>query len=109
MIKMTEYTKDKPWLSDAVKGNIVECYEEGTIATCHWKNRSRNDPDITNNEKEVERLEKAKQWKDVFILTSEKVGQDQYKEKICFTTIGKNLIKGTKLEKKTNKDGCIEL
>lgn len=78
-----KYTKNKPWKSDEVKGNLVECHEEGPVATCFWKNK-----DFKGN------------FHDVFILSSEKLPNGNFKEKIAFTDIGKNLIKGTELEKK---------
>lgn len=80
---MPEYTKAKPWVSDEVKGNQVECFEEGPVAQCHWKNKDRNG-----------------KMNDVFILRSEKLSDGKFKESIEFTEIGKNLIKGTELEKK---------
>jgi hypothetical protein len=80
---MPEYTKAKPWISDEVKGNKVECFEDGPIATCKWQNKDFNG-----------------KFHEVFILTSEKLANGNFKEKIEFTSIGKNLIKGTELEKK---------
>lgn len=90
---MPEYTKDKPWVSDEIKGNKVECHEEGAIAICQWKNKDFNG-----------------KFHDVFELSSEKIANDKFKEKICFSEIGKNLVHGTELEKKIDaKTDCIEL
>ena len=85
------YTKAKPWKSDEVKGNQVECYEEGPIATCHWKNKDRHG-----------------KWDDVFVLRSEKVGSG-FKESIEFTEIGRNLVKGTELETKLGGKNILVL
>ena len=90
--QMVEFTKTKPWKSDEVKGNKVECYEEGPVAVCHWKNKDFNG-----------------KLKDVFILKSEKLSSGNFKESIEFTPIGLNLIRGTELETKLKGSNILPL
>jgi hypothetical protein len=82
----TKYTKNNKWASAAVHGNQIVCWEEGDKATCDWNNQLRNGD-----------------WKPVFVITSEKLKSGKFDNRIHMTDIGRNLIRGTDMEKQLQK------